>query len=181
MNQLRKHLKFTLVNYIRLFYLQLMGLQIEPTVYVGRNVYIGRYLNKISVASNVVLKDGCHLCACNSGSKIVIGKNTTIGFNTLIYASESITIGPNCLIAPFVYFVDSNHGVLRNKLINEQSNVTRPIEISSDVWIGAGAVILGGVKIGVGAVIGANSVVSCDVPEYEIWAGIPARKIKERI
>jgi len=151
------------------------------TVHIGRNVYIGRYINRISVADNVILKDGCHLCTCNSESKIILGKNTTIGFHTLIYASVSIRIGSNCSIAPFVYIVDSNHEVKRNKLINEQPNITSPIEISSDVWIGAGAVILSGVKIGEGAVIGANSVVSCDVPDYEIWAGVPARKIKNRI
>ena len=54
------------------------------------------------------------------------------------------------------------------------------IEIGDDVWIGAGAVITPGVMVGRGAVIGANSVVTHHVPEYEVWAGVPARKIGER-
>ena len=56
----------------------------------------------------------------------------------------------------------------------------KKIKIHSDVWIGAGAIVLSGVTIGVGAVIGAGSVVTHDVPPYEIWAGNPAKKIRNR-
>ena len=54
------------------------------------------------------------------------------------------------------------------------------IPVGDDVWLGAGAVVVAGVTIGEGAVIGANSVVTRDVPSNEIWAGAPARKIGER-
>lgn len=52
--------------------------------------------------------------------------------------------------------------------------------INSDVWIGANVIVISGITIGVGAIIGAGSVVTHDVPPYEIWAGNPARKIRER-
>ena len=52
--------------------------------------------------------------------------------------------------------------------------------VEDDVWIGAGAIILSGVKIGRGSIIGAGAVVTCDIPECEIWGGVPAKKIKNR-
>jgi Acetyltransferase (isoleucine patch superfamily) len=52
--------------------------------------------------------------------------------------------------------------------------------IGQDVWIGYGVIISRGVKIGDGAVVGAGSVVTHDIPEYEIWAGVPAKKIRDR-
>jgi acetyltransferase-like isoleucine patch superfamily enzyme len=52
--------------------------------------------------------------------------------------------------------------------------------IGDDVWVGFGAVIMQGVKIGSGAIIGATAVVTKDVPPFEIWAGVPARKIGHR-
>ena len=52
--------------------------------------------------------------------------------------------------------------------------------IGDDVWIGAGAAVLPGSRVGTGAVIGANSVVTTEIPAHEIWAGVPARKIGER-
>lgn len=55
-----------------------------------------------------------------------------------------------------------------------------PIEIGNDVWIGARSVILSGVKIGNGAIIAANSVVTKDIPEYAIAAGVPAKVIGQR-
>ena len=56
----------------------------------------------------------------------------------------------------------------------------RPIIIGNDVWIGARVIILPGIHVGNGCVIGAGSVVTHDIPDYEIWAGNPAHKIKTR-
>jgi acetyltransferase-like isoleucine patch superfamily enzyme len=54
------------------------------------------------------------------------------------------------------------------------------VVLEDDVWLGAGVVVTPGVTIARGAVVGANAVVTKDVPEYEIWAGVPARRIGER-
>ena len=89
-------------------------------------------------------------------------------------------IGDDCLIAPFVYIVDSDHGIGRAKKINEQPNETAPVRIGNDVWIGAGAKILKGVTLGEGAVIAAGALVKEDVAPYRIAGGIPARILGER-
>lgn len=84
------------------------------------------------------------------------------------------------MIAPFVYIVDSDHGINLGTPMNLQKNISRPILIGSDVWIGAHSIILSGVKIGDGAVIAAGSVINQDVPANTIVGGVPAKIIKER-
>jgi acetyltransferase-like isoleucine patch superfamily enzyme len=64
--------------------------------------------------------------------------------------------------------------------MNKQEGFEAPITIEDDVWIGVNAVILKGVTIGKGAIIGAGAVVTKFVPPYEIWGGIPAKKIGQR-
>ncbi len=110
-----------------------------------------------------------------------VGDRTSIGFHTFLYASSRITIGSDCMIAPFVYIVDSDHGIRRDALMNQQTNVPRPILIGNDVWIGAHAVILAGVEIGDGAVVAAGAVVKRDVKPYSVVGGVPARPLGERL
>lgn len=113
--------------------------------------------------------------------RIHIGKNTGIGINTVIYATESVSVGDNTIIAANCYIIDSNHGITRDELIrNQKSTVKGPVIIGRDVWLGAGAKVLSGVHIGDGAVIGAQSVVTHDIPENAIAVGIPAKVIGYR-
>ena len=139
-----------------------------------------RFPKNIFLGPNMVLKTGARLCACNERATIHIGENTTIGYHTYLFASAGISIGDNCLIAPFVYLVDSDHSIERQELINRQPNQTAPIVVGNDVWIGTGAKILKGVTIGEGAVIAAGALVKDDVAPYTIVGGIPAKKISER-
>lgn len=140
-----------------------------------------RYPKNIFLGANMVIKSGARICACNESATVRIGENTTFGYHSYLFASAGIEIGSNCLIAPFVYLVDSDHTIARNQLINRQPNQTAPIKIGDDVWIGTGAKILKGVRIGTGAVIAAGALVKDDVAPYEIVGGIPARKISERM
>ena len=129
----------------------------------------------------MVLKSGAKLCPCNPQASIHIGDNTTVGYHTFMFASNKIEIGHDCLIAPFVYLVDSDHNIDRSSLINQQGNSTAPIKIGNDVWIGTGAKILKGVSIADGAIIAAGAIVKDDVEAYSIVGGIPAKKISERV
>ena len=70
--------------------------------------------------------------------------------------------------------------ILGKNFIEFDEIISKKTVIKSDVWIGAGVIVLSGVTIGVGAVVGAGSVVTHDIPAYEIWAGNPAKKIRKR-
>lgn len=180
MSQLRKHLKFTWKNHWRAFRERKRIGFLGKQVFIDKNVELQRFPRNISVDNHAVLKEGSRICACNETAEISIGKNTTVGFHTFIFASEKITIGNDCLIAPFTYIVDSDHSAEKGKLINQQPNITSPVFIGNDVWIGTGAKILKGTTIEDGAVIAAGAVVSGNVKSNEIFGGIPAKKISER-
>jgi acetyltransferase-like isoleucine patch superfamily enzyme len=179
-SQLRQHLKFTWRHWWRAFIQRKRLGALGDNIHLDKNVEFMRFPKNISIGNDVVIKEGTRICSCNKDAIISIGSRTTIGYHNFIFASESIVIGDDCLIAPFVYIVDSNHQVEKGKCINEQPNVTAPIKIGNGVWIASNVTILKGVVIAEGAVIGANSVVNHDVAAYEIWAGTPAKKIGDR-
>lgn len=147
---------------------------------------IGFQLERLSLEESVTVSAGTVLAfgdALNGFARIAIGRNTWIGeYNNLRSGGGDIEIGRNCLISQFCTLVGSNHSTKREQPIIEQPPPAkrRGIVLGDDVWLGAGVTITPGVKIGSGAVIGAGSVVTKDVPEYEIWAGVPAKKIRER-
>ena len=149
-------------------------------LFLEQDVHLMRHPEKIWLSDNVIVKSGARICPTNPDAEVRIGKWTTVGYHTYLFATTSITIGDNCLVAPFVYIVDANHGIKREVLIREQSMSAAPIHIADDVWIGTNAVILKGVKIGTGAVISAGAIVSCDVPEYAIVSGNPAKIVEDR-
>lgn len=154
--------------------------------YMGEHVFIDadaileRFLAGISVESNVVVKARTRICAAQPDATISIGANTTVGHYTFVFASIGVDIGSDCLIAPFCYIVDSNHGIRKDQLIREQEMTASKISIGSDVWLGCGARILRGVTVGNGAVIAAGTVVSQDVPEHAIVIGNPAQIVDYR-
>ena len=101
----------------------------------------------------------------------------------LICCQESVTIGKHVGIGANVIIYDTDfHPVnpYERIVVNNDKDIKRkPVQIDDYVWIGANAMILKGVHIGRGAVIGAGSVVTNDVPELTIYAGNPARFIKD--
>ena len=99
----------------------------------------------------------------------------------MVRGGGAIRIGEWCLIGPNVVMRTASHRYDNpNKFIRQQGHVVGDIHIEDDVWIGANALILGGVHIGKGAVIGAGAVVTKDVPSLAIVVGIPAKVVKFR-
>lgn len=112
---------------------------------------------------------------------INIGKNAEIGIGSTVYSTEKVVIGDNVLIAAGCYIIDSNHGIAKNQLIRNQKSVRKgPVIIEDGAWLGAGVKVLSGVHIGKGAVIGAQSLVNSDIPDYAVAVGVPARVINYR-
>lgn len=111
----------------------------------------------------------------NCGKKVFIGRHAYLG----VYVP--IVIGDNTLIGAYSYIVSANHRFeSRAAPIREQGYRGGPIQIGEDVWIGTHVVVLPGVKIGRGAIIAAGSIVNRNIPEFQIWGGVPARFIKMR-
>lgn len=111
--------------------------------------------------------------------KITIGKGCVMQ-GTSICAYESISIGDNVIFGPNVVVMDCSGHALTNRGCPDELDRLKsaPITIGNDVWIGYGSIILPGVNIGEGAVIGAGSVVSRDIPTQSMAAGNPCHVMK---
>ena len=115
--------------------------------------------------------------------ELTIGDNGSFGAFNHITCINKIQIGDNCLTGKWVTISDNNHGTTDFDTLHEAPAIRKlytkgPVIIGKNVWIGDKATILGGVTIGDGAVIAANSVVTKDVPAYSVVGGNPARVIK---
>ena len=118
--------------------------------------------------------------AMGPGPMIQIGDDTVIHLNFHCGAAESVRIGRDVLIAGRVYITDHDHEYDNPALPARWAKglVSKPVVIEDGVWLGEGCVILKGVTVGKRAVVGANAVVTKDVPSGAIVGGIPARVIK---
>ena len=136
----------------------------RATLRIGRWAWIGH---------------GCklrvHEGEVNIGAKTVIGQECTIS------AFQHVSIGRECIVADRVMLIDFDHGVVEvERPIREQGIYKRDVRVGHNVWIGYGACVLRGVEIGDNSIVGTNAVVTKDVPENAVVAGVPARVIRMR-
>jgi acetyltransferase-like isoleucine patch superfamily enzyme/glycosyltransferase involved in cell wall biosynthesis len=129
----------------------------------------------VQLHSDIIIETG-------EGGCLTIGAHSSIQPRCHFSAYKGpINIGKGVQIAPNCAFYSYNHGIAAGKPMREQPLQTKGgIVLDDDVWMGFGAVVLDGVRIGKGAVVGAGSVVTKDVPEGAVVAGIPARVIRMR-
>ena len=115
------------------------------------------------------------------GDGLSIGNGSGIGAFSNV--PSAVTIGENVMVGQELLIYTQNHCMERTDIPMREQGMTetRPVEIGDDVWIGSRVTILPGVKIGTGAVIGAGSVVTKNIPDYEVWGGNPAHCLKSRI
>jgi acetyltransferase-like isoleucine patch superfamily enzyme len=112
---------------------------------------------------------------------IVVGDRVFIGRGTEFNIVKGLEIGDDAMIASGCLLVDHDHGFASRDLpISRQPHVAERIVIGAGAWLGAGVTILKGVSIGEGAIIAAGGVVTQSVGPYEIWGGVPAKKIGDR-
>ncbi len=131
----------------------------------------------------------CRIDAFSSTSDICLffGNDIQINDHVHIGAIEEVRIGNNVLIASKVFITDHNHGYYGDEISKQSSPLVSPISrelvsspviIDDDVWLGEFVTVLPGVTIGKGAIIGAMSVVTKDIPPYSIAIGVPAKVFK---
>ncbi len=158
-------------------------------VKIGKNVYIGkRFYHNTREAGEVILGNEIELShdatflTLLPNCQIILHNNIRIAHHFQINCARHVEIMSNVNIAPYVFISDHNH---------QYEDVTRPIKgqgiemkpdakviIDEGTWIGTKATIIGKVHVGKHCVIGANSVVTKDIPDYSVAAGIPAKVIK---
>jgi maltose O-acetyltransferase len=114
---------------------------------------------------------------CDYGSNIELGERVFFNFNCVVLDVCRVTIGDYTMFGPAVQILTPLHPVEAE--LRRKQEYGRPIEIGADVWVGGGALILPGVRIGARSVIGAGSVVTRDIPEGVLAAGNPCRVIRE--
>jgi maltose O-acetyltransferase len=114
---------------------------------------------------------------CDYGTNIELGERVYFNFNCVVLDVCSVKIGSFTLFGPAVQIYAATHPLDAEQRRREESG--KPVEIGSDVWVGGGAIILPGVRVGSRSVIGAGSVVTRDVPEGVLAAGNPCRVIRE--
>jgi acetyltransferase-like isoleucine patch superfamily enzyme len=132
---------------------------------IGNNVYIGHYTILKGYYKNLM----------------VIDDHTWIGQQCFLHSAGGLRIGKAVGIGSRVVILTSEHEALdRDVPVYFTPLKFAEVVLEDGCDIGAGAIILPGVRIGEGAIVGAGAVVTCDIPPYEVWAGVPARKIRTR-
>lgn len=151
-----------------------------PVLSIGEHVEIGCPA-RITLGNEIYLVPGAVLRACGEGS-LRMGSRITINGNARVVADfGTIEIGSGIMIGPNVVIRASNHGTVRPDIpIWEQGQTGGRIVVGDDVWIGANAVIVAGVTVGSHVVVAAGAVVTRDVPDYAVVAGVPAKVIADR-
>jgi len=110
-----------------------------------------------------------------------VGSRFSVNSGALIDARGGIQIGNDVLVGPYAVINSSNHEHKQLDVpMTSLDQIMAPVKIGDDVWIGAHAVVTGGVEIGSGAVIAAGAVVTRDVPPYAIVGGVPAAIVGDR-
>lgn len=149
-------------------------------------------LDKVEIGENFSADSGLILRAWETygiqkfSPKIIIGDNVHLGLNCQISSINKIVIGNNFLCGKNIFISDHSHGtgVLDEKNIAPIKRLLYSkgeVMIGDNVWIGNNVCILPGVHIGNNVTVGANAVVTKDIPDDYIVAGIPARIIKKKI
>jgi maltose O-acetyltransferase len=114
---------------------------------------------------------------CDYGSNIFLGERVFFNFNCVVLDVCRVTVGDFTLFGPAVQIYTATHPM--NAALRRRQESGNPVEVGSDVWVGGGAILCPGVKVGSRSVIGAGSVVTRDVPEGVFAAGNPCRVIRD--
>ena len=169
--------------------------RIDPTALVGD---VAQFANDRGNPDHITIGEKCAILGSFSvfaqGGEITIGPKSFVGPGARIWSWASVKIGSYVLISHNVNIHDSiSHSLSWRERREEIDRIlpdlnlyahpydlqARPIVIEDDVWIGFGASIIGGVRIGRGAIIGAGTMVTKDVPPFTLVVGNPMRVVRQ--
>ncbi|MGI8460170.1 MAG: acyltransferase [Solirubrobacterales bacterium] len=152
----------------------------EGPVFLGRGLQLQVAKGaKLRIGRFAWIGDGTKI-RCHEG-EVIIGAKTVLGQECTISAYRHVRIGEQCVIADRAMFIDFDHGIVEvERPIRLQGIYMRDVDIGSNVWVGYGACVLRGSKVGDNSVLGTYSVVTRDVPANAIVGGVPAKVIRMR-
>jgi acetyltransferase-like isoleucine patch superfamily enzyme len=135
---------------------------------------------RLEIGPHTLLEPGVWITIADEG-RVRIGEGTFLNKNVMVAAQELVEIGDHCMFANGCFVTDANHRFDDpQKPVTWQGFTTKgPTRIGDNVWCGANVVVTSGVTIGERCVIGANSVVTTDLPAYSIAAGAPAKVLRQ--
>lgn len=171
------------IQSLRKTYWRAQGMQIGAGVSLPE--IIVTWPHQVRIGNNCKLDYGIYFKfdgIWQHGPRIIIGDRCFLGALVEFNIRQKITLGVDCLIASGCKFIDHDHDFSSREMpVNVQADgAEKAIILEEDVWLGVNVVVLKGVKIGRGAIVAAGSIVNKSIPQYEIWAGVPARKVSER-
>jgi len=138
---------------------------------------------RIRIGAHTQIYSFVTIRAVGGSGDIILGEHCYINPGCVLYSGNGLHMGNYVLLAAGVLIMPTNHAFERRGIpIRKQGFAPSKggVKIGNDVWIGANTVVLDGAVIEDGAIIGAGSVVLGNIPAFEIWAGVPARKIGDR-
>ena len=171
------------IHSLRTVFWQLLGMKVGAGTFLPK-VHV-TWPHQISFGRNCTLEHDIYLKYDGiwaPGPRLLIGDDVFIGSGCEFNFRRGIVIGSHCLIASGCRFIDHDHASARRDLpmAAQGSGAEATIALGEDVWLGANVIVLKGASIGRGAIVAAGAVVTDSIPPYEIWGGVPARKIGER-
>lgn len=132
----------------------------------------------VAIGDQVTFYPGVSIRGCG---RLTIGDHSSINSGVIFGLTCDLTLGKHVLVGDNVSFRTADHEFAdTNTPMGDQGERRGSIVIDDDVWLGANVTVLRGVRIGRGAIVGANAVVTRDVPEYAIVGGVPAKFIRSR-
>jgi acetyltransferase-like isoleucine patch superfamily enzyme len=134
----------------------------------------------VKIGRRFVAESDVYLKVVDDNARLEFGDFVFVGRGSEFDVIERVSVGDHTVIAPGCFITDHGHGMSPVARVDEQRGIAKPVTIGSDVWLGAKVVVVAGVSIGDGAVVGASSVVTRDVPAMAVVAGVPARLLRYR-
>ena len=147
-------------------------------VVLGRNLVYGT--QNVRFGQNVLLYPDLHL-ETQGDATIEVGDGVVVSRGVHLVAMAGVTIGRGSMIGEYSSLRDANHQRRPGIPIRDAGHTAAPICLGREVWVGRGVTILGGVSIGDYATIGANAVVTRDVPAQAVVGGVPAKLLHARL
>ncbi len=162
------------------------SLSVDPTAWISGDARIFPSIRgtRIVVGADSKIFEFVVIRCVGGTGDIVIGERVNINPHCVLYSGNGIAIGDDTLIAAGTNITPANHATADlSRPIRDQGFAPSKggVTIGRDVWIGANVTILDGVSIGDGAVVAAGAVVTKPVPGREIWGGVPAQRIGDRL